>query len=66
MSWGSCFFYYHCAQCGKRFKYAVEDIALFGEVFGRCPRCGIDGRYEQDGARIPLDLQYEEVEEGTR
>ena len=31
MSWGSGFFYYHCPDCGKKFKYAVEDIPDFGD-----------------------------------
>lgn len=62
MSWGSCFFYYHCPACGVRFKYAAEDIPAFGENFGRCPHCGTEGVYECDGARRPDDLAYFEVE----
>lgn len=62
MSWGSGFFYYHCPDCGKKFKYAVEDIPDFGDRFGSCPDCGTAGVYEQDGPRIPQDLDYFEVE----
>ncbi len=62
MSWGSGFFYYHCPDCGKKFKYAVEDIPDFGDSFGACPDCGAPGVYEQDGPRIPQDLDYFEVE----
>lgn len=62
MSWGSGFFYYHCPDCGKKFKYAVEDIPDFGDRFGACPDCGKLGQYEQDGPRIPRDLEYFEVE----
>lgn len=62
MSWGSGFFYYHCPDCGKKFKYAVEDIPDFGDSFGACPGCGAMGAYEQDGPRIPQDLEYFEVE----
>ena len=62
MSWGSGFFYYHCPDCGKKFKYAVEDIPDFGDSFGTCPDCGKMGEYEQDGPRIPQDLDYFEVE----
>jgi len=63
VSWGSGFFYYHCRDCGKKFKYAVEDIPVFGARFGDCPDCGAPGTYEQDGPRIPEDLEYFEVEE---
>ena len=62
MSWGSGFFYYHCPSCGKKFKYAVEDIPDFGDQFGACPGCGAAGGDEQDGPRIPQDLDYFEVE----
>ena len=62
MSWGANYFYYHCANCGKKFKYAQDLIPEFGEEFGKCPVCGSMGVFEQDSARIPEDLQYEEVE----
>lgn len=35
---------------------------VFGGDFGKCPVCGEMGKYETDGARIPEDLEYEEVE----
>lgn len=62
MTWGPCFMYYHCPECGKRFKYAVDMIPEFGQNFGRCPACGTEGIFEKDGARIPADAMYEEVE----
>ena len=62
MSWGPCFMYYHCPQCGRRFKYAVDLIPVFGDGFGRCPHCKAEGVFEKDGARTPDDLEYEEVE----
>ena len=27
MSWGACFFYYRCPDCGRKFKYATDLIA---------------------------------------
>lgn len=63
MSWGPCFMYYHCPGCGTKFKYAVELIPAFGNAFGQCPLCGISGVYETDGARIPGDSEYPEVDE---
>jgi len=63
MSWGSCFIYYHCSQCKKQFKYAVEMIPDFGERFGLCPVCGVPGVYEKDGARTTDDCEYDEVYE---
>ena len=63
MSWGPCFFYYRCPHCGKKFKCAADLIAELGQRFGQCPQCGHAGMFEQDGARTPDDLEYEEVEE---
>lgn len=63
MSWGPCFMYYHCAGCGKKFKYAVDMIPVFGDRFGFCPDCSQEGVFEQDGARIPNDAEYMEVED---
>jgi hypothetical protein len=54
--------YYHCCKCGKRFKYAIDMIPEFGQDFGHCPVCGTEGSFEKDGARIPDDVLYEEVE----
>ncbi len=63
MSWGPCFFYYHCPACGHRFKYATDLIAELGPRFGLCPRCGAEGVLEKEGARTPDDLDYEEIED---
>lgn len=63
MSWGPCFMYYHCGDCGKKFKYAVDMIPVFGEQFGFCPDCNKEGVFEQDGARIPNDAEYIEIED---
>ncbi len=62
MSWGPCYLYYTCAGCGKRFKYAVDMIAEFGDNFGRCPACGTAGTPEKEGAAASDDLSYEEAE----
>ena len=63
MSWGPCFFYYHCDACSAKFKYATDLIAELGPRFGLCPRCGKEGVLEKEGARTPDDLDYEEIEE---
>ena len=62
MSWGPSFMYYHCPDCGRKFKYALDLIPEAGEAFGLCPACGVPGVYEKDGARTPDDSDYEEVE----
>ncbi len=62
MSWGPCFMYYRCPQCGKKFKYATDLIPEFGDDFGKCPDCGTMGAFEKEGARTPDDLEYTEVE----
>lgn len=55
--------YYHCPECGEKFKYAVELIPVFGDQFGLCPHCQTAGIYEKDGARTLDDMEYIEVEE---
>ncbi len=63
MSWGPCFFYYHCPSCGRKYKYATDLIAELGPRFGICPACGLEGFLEKEGARTPDDLEYEEIED---
>lgn len=55
--------YYHCDRCGKKFKYELALIPVMGDAFGRCPVCRIPGIYERDGARIPDDREYEEIDD---
>ena len=64
MTWGPMFMYYHCPECGKKFKYELDLMTELGEAFGTCPYCGAPGVFEKDGPRIPDDLEYEEVDEG--
>lgn len=54
--------YYHCPDCGKKFKYALDLMAEFGDDFGKCPNCNTLGEYEYDGPRRTDDNDYEEVE----
>lgn len=63
MSWGPGFMYYHCSQCGKKFKYELGLIAVMGDSFGKCPDCGKPGIYESDGACTANDMDYEYVDE---
>lgn len=62
MTWGPCFMYYRCAVCGKRFKYDVDMIPVFGKQFGKCPQCQGKGILVKEGARDTDDAAYEEVE----
>ena len=55
--------YYHCPSCGSKFKYSQDMIPVFGGAFGKCPKCGVMGVFEKDGARTPDDSDYEEVED---
>lgn len=63
MSWGVCYFYYHCPVCGGKFKCAEDMIPVLGDAFGRCPVCGCGGVYEKDGACAIDDGAYREVED---
>ncbi len=55
--------YYHCPECGKKFKYAADMIPVFQDTFGFCPECSIMGIFEKDGARTLDDADYAEAEE---
>lgn len=55
--------YYHCPQCGLKFKYPLDLMTLFGENFGLYPICRAMGIYECDGPRKTDDADYIEVEE---
>lgn len=63
MSWGPCYFYYRCLKCGCYYKYAQDLIPVLKDSFGTCPKCGIMGCYEKDGARALDDSDYFEVED---
>ena len=62
MSWGPCFLYYHCPECGKKFKYALDLIPVFQDQFGQCPVCSAMGILEKDGAITLDDQDYEDVD----
>lgn len=62
MTWGPLYFYYHCSECGFKFKYAFDIITEYGDEFGCCPKCGIMGVYEKDGPRQIDDAHYYEVD----
>lgn len=55
--------YYHCPDCGKKFKSELGLLAELGERFGVCPDCGAMGCFEIESARIPNDMEYEEIDE---
>ncbi len=63
MSWGNQYFYYECKKCSKKYKYAIDMIPVFGDDFGKCPECGEMNEFFHEGAIIPEDMQYPEVEE---
>ena len=62
MTWGPSCMYYHCPECGLKFKYALDLMVEFGDEFGNCPDCGAPGVSEKDGARTLDDADYTEVE----
>ena len=65
MSWGAAYMYYHCDRCGKKFKTELSLIPVLGDNFGRCPACLALAVYERDGAILPGDELYEDVDESS-
>ncbi|MCR5175159.1 MAG: excinuclease ATPase subunit [Oscillospiraceae bacterium] len=63
MSWGPCWMYYRCPDCGQRFKSETGAIAALGDRFGRCPRCGQEGILIGEGPASPDDADYEEIDD---
>ncbi len=55
--------YYHCPDCGKKFKYELGLLAELGERFGYCPDCNVMGEFETQSARTLDDAEYEEIDE---
>jgi ssDNA-binding Zn-finger/Zn-ribbon topoisomerase 1 len=62
MSWGALYIYYRCPECNKLYKYATDLIVEYGDEYGYCPECNVMGEYVTEGARIPDDLNYAEVD----
>lgn len=61
MTWGTLYFYYECEECKKKFKYSFDEFSKYGEDFGKCPNCNIEGKLLKDGPIENDDLEYEEV-----
>ena len=61
MTWGAQYMCYDC-ECGKKYKYAVDMIAEFGEDFGKCPVCGAQGKLIGEGPVMAKYKDYEEVD----
>lgn len=62
MTWGPLFMYYHCPECGKKYKYELDLLTFYGDKFGFCPDCDLMGIYEKEGPRLIDDDEYQEVE----
>ena len=41
MTWGIYWMFYHCPDCGKKFKSGADMITE--PTFGRCPVCNAEG-----------------------
>lgn len=62
MTWGPLFLYYHCPECGMKYKYELDLLQELGDRFGRCPECAAMGIYEKEGPRIADDEEYLEAD----
>lgn len=62
MTWGAYFFFYSCPQCGKKYRWATEDMT--DKDFSKCPGCHTDGvlvgetRDIQQGEASFQDYEY--------
>ena len=60
MTWGAYWMFYTCPQCGKKYKYDLEDVQ--SPTFGFCPECKIEGELTAESKTYPADaLEYEEI-----
>lgn len=41
MTWGPYFFFYECPECGKKYRWPLEDMNE--DEFSRCPSCNAVG-----------------------
>lgn len=41
MTWGAYFMFYQCPECGKKYRWSLEDIS--DPAFGQCPACHVMG-----------------------
>ncbi len=59
MTWGPYWMFYICPNCGKKFKYTLDNLA--DEEFGKCPGCGTEGEFVAETRDMPEDaLDYED------
>lgn len=42
MTWGSYWMFFNCPKCGKKYRWALEELP--DPLFGKCPDCRIDGK----------------------
>lgn len=41
MSWGAYYMFYDCPQCGKKYRWSLDDVT--DTDFSSCPNCHTDG-----------------------
>lgn len=41
MTWGPYYFFYECPECGKKFRWCLDDMNE--SSFSQCPACHTEG-----------------------
>lgn len=63
MSWGAYYFFYDCPQCGKKYRWLVEDMT--DPKFAQCPACHVEGKLVGETKNVQQGdttyLDYEDV-----
>lgn len=53
MTWGPYWMFYICPECGKKFKYTLDNIS--DAEFGKCIACGAEGKLVAESREMPDD-----------
>lgn len=61
MTWGAYFMFYQCPECGRKYRWALEDMS--DPEFGQCPSCQVMGELKGETKDISQgESRFEEYE----
>ena len=61
MTWGAYYMFYECPECGRKYRWALEDMS--DQTFGECPDCHMMGILRGESKDISQgEAKFEEYE----